>query len=259
VHTTTFAAAAIVLATALLLSGCTRGSGVVISEERPVASFTQVEVAGIGEIILSQGETESLLIEAEDNIMPTLLSEVSEGVLRLTIERGASISPTKPIRYRVVVKDMSAVRLSGATSLTAGPLASSGPLLVHISGSGSAALEELAAEALEVSISGSGNVEAGRVDVGSVTVTVSGSGNLSIAGRTAQQSVSISGSGDYDAADLESETATAKISGTGSLTVWVTGELNASISGSGNISYYGAPSVDFSGGGSGSIRGLGDK
>lgn len=243
----------------LLLSGCTRGSGVVVTEERPVSGFTQVELAGIGELLIEQGEAESLVIEAEDNILPKLQAEVSAGVLRLGTERGASISPTKPIRYRLVVTDLSAIKLSGSADLIAGPLAVTGPLLVAISGSGDVTLDKVTAQSLDLTISGAGKMAVGAAEVRSVALTISGSGSVRIAGGTDDQNITISGSGNYEAGDLQSATAAVRVSGSGSITLWVTDDMSASISGSGNVSYYGSPRIDFTGGGSGTIRSLGDK
>jgi len=45
-------------------------SGVVISETRDVSGFDSVDVSTLGELTLIQGATESLVIEADDNLMP---------------------------------------------------------------------------------------------------------------------------------------------------------------------------------------------
>ena len=63
-----------ILLVALLVSGCgfqvVTGSGKVATETRNVSGFTSVTLAGIGNVYLTQGETESVRIEAEDNLIP---------------------------------------------------------------------------------------------------------------------------------------------------------------------------------------------
>ena len=45
------------------------GSGNVVTENRPVSGFDGVSHTGIGRVIITQGEEESLTIEADDNIL----------------------------------------------------------------------------------------------------------------------------------------------------------------------------------------------
>src|SRR3990172_801597 len=67
----------------LFISACTlaagyliRGSGRVATETRQASGFDEIEGCCGMQLILSQGETESLEIEAEDNILPEIVSEV---------------------------------------------------------------------------------------------------------------------------------------------------------------------------------------
>ncbi len=47
------------------------------TESRDVPGFTRLALGTIGELTLVQGEEESLVIEAEDNILPLITSEVT--------------------------------------------------------------------------------------------------------------------------------------------------------------------------------------
>lgn len=98
--------------------GPVTGSGLVRSESRTVRDFREVALDGTGTLTITQGATEALTIEAEDNILPVLASNVRDG--RLTLgERGTiGIRPTKPIRYTLTVQDLGAVRLSGSGTIS---------------------------------------------------------------------------------------------------------------------------------------------
>ena len=52
------------------------GSGNVITESRDVSGFDGVSHTGIGRVIITQSDTESLTIEADDNLMEYITSEV---------------------------------------------------------------------------------------------------------------------------------------------------------------------------------------
>ena len=65
------------------------GSGDVVTETRAVSGFDRVILGGIGELTLIQGEEESLEIEAEDNILPQITTEVRDGTLTISFDDAA--------------------------------------------------------------------------------------------------------------------------------------------------------------------------
>jgi hypothetical protein len=64
------------------------GSGVIVTEPREVEDFTGVVLNGVGEVEIRHGNTESLSITADDNILAHLTSEVRNGRLFLGTEPG---------------------------------------------------------------------------------------------------------------------------------------------------------------------------
>ncbi len=233
---------------AVALSGCEiidaglnsehiRGSGKVIQEKRDVSGFDGVKLASTGEMDLRQGDRESLTIEAEDNLLPKIITAVEGGTLVIRTERGVSLSPTVTIHYSVTVKNLANLELSGSGKISAGPIRSN-DFSLHLPGSGSIRLEDLTAETLSASISGSGSIQ--------------------LPGKVTSQKVRISGSGDYDGRNLQSRSTDISVSGSGDSTVWAQDELSAHISGSGHVDYYGSPRVTQHVSGSGRIRNIGD-
>lgn len=198
------------------------GSGNVVTEQRDVGDFNEVALSGIGHLTITQTGSESLTIEAEDNILPLLTSDVHGRRLTLGTEPGVHFTPKKPIRYTLTVKDLVAVRISGAGNIEI-PALGTPSLRLDISGAGNMTVTGLASDKLEVSMSGAGNT--------------------TCAGEVRDQDVRISGAGSYHGDDLASVTARAVISGTGSAHLRVSEQLDARVSGVGNIIYSGHPSV----------------
>ena len=231
----------------LSLSACTglsmtRGSGNVVTETREVSGFDQLSISGVGEVILVQGEQESLKIEAEDNILPEIETVVRGSTLYIGFKDGflkQSIVPTRTIKYYLTMKDVKSVDTSGAANLQ---------------------VEQLNAGDLRINLSGAGNVNIGNLSATSVHLDVSGAGNIEFAGKVDDQQVNISGAGKYDAGNMESQTASIELSGTGSATVWATNSLDIQISGMGSVNYYGDPANltrDVSG--LGTVKNMGSK
>lgn len=182
------------VAVLLVLGGCSvvSGSGQVKSETRQVSGFTGIELSGNGEVTIEQGETESLTIEADDNVLPVLTSEVNDSVLELGTKPRTTVRTRNPIRYRVTLKDLTSIELSGSGSVSGADLQVNA-LRVDISGSGTMNLAGVA-DQQEVEMSGSGQYGAAELLSRSVTIEISGSGNATVAASD-QLRVEISGSG----------------------------------------------------------------
>ena len=185
---------ALSLAVLIVLSACSvvSGSGQVVTETRQVSGFTKIDLAGSGEVTVEQGDAESLTIEADDNVLPRLTSEVSDSTLKLDKKRGITINTKNPIRYRVTVKDLTGASVSGAGSVNAQGLTLQ-TLAVEISGSGTVDLSGSAVEQ-DIEVSGSGRYEAADLQSEKVTAEISGSGQVEVA-VSRELTVDISGSG----------------------------------------------------------------
>jgi hypothetical protein len=218
----------------------TRGSGNVVTEARTVSNFHQIDLTGAGEVNITQGDTESLTIETDDNILPLIVTRVDNGLLSIGLDpnrTGLSIAPTR-IVFTVAVKNLDSLKVSGAGNIRA---------------------QALKSDNLAVTTSGAGNITLGPVQAKTLNLRLSGAGNVTVSGQVESQDAALSGLGNYNAADLSSTNAKVALSGAGSATVWATGTLNAQISGAGSINYYGSPQVSQNISGVGSIKGLGNK
>ena len=208
------------------------GSGTVRSESRPVSAFDEVELAGVGALTITQGPQESLTVEAEDNLLPQIRSEVRGRRLVIELDGGRTVTlrPTKPIRYAVTVRDLTAVKLSGA---------------------GNVAIPGLTTSTLDVRVSGAGDVTLDGLTAGELALALSGAGDATVSGTVTRQEVTMSGAGSYRAERLESQDARLTVRGAGGATVRASNALNVKVSGAGMVEYFGNPTVsqDISGAG----------
>jgi hypothetical protein len=190
-------------------------------------------------VIVEFGSEEALRVEAEDNLIGFIETQVRGRTLVIGLEGNVNLIPTEPIRIFVTAVNLDSVTVSGKGDIQV-PEHETSDFEIVITGLGNFVLEELIADRLVVEIDGSGNVE------------IEG-------GEVAEQSVSIGGLGNYEGGDLQSQSARVDISGAGDATVWVTESLNADLSGIGNISYFGSPELELDRSGLGDINPLGNK
>lgn len=235
-----------------------QGSGKIVTQTVDVSNFDRVTLQGSGDVYIEQGQTESLSIEADDNILPLLENKVSGSELTLSTKPNQSINPSKKIVYRITVKDLAGISLNGSGRFFVSPVKSDA-MDVSLFGSGDINMEDVATGKLSMKLFGSGSIAIATVSATTVESSVSGSGDIKLAGKADSQNVSFSGSGSYQAGDLETASAVVNIPGSADVTVWTTDELNANINGSGTVSYYGKPTVNQTGNGSGKMVSLGEK
>jgi hypothetical protein len=216
------------------------GSGKVITETREASDFHAVEVDYPAQVFIKQGTTESVEIEAEDNLMPNLKTEVKNGMLTIFYQKtnDKHINPTKMVTVTITVKDLDAVTFSSTGELT---------------------IDNLKTHRLDVALNGTGNLELNKITVKNLSVNLSGAGSMTASGTTDSLDVNISGFGDFKGTDLHGTTANINISGAGSAIVWVDDKLDSQISGAGSINYYGSPNVTKHINGLGSVNHSGNK
>jgi hypothetical protein len=149
-----------------------RGSGQVRTEERVVSDFDRISFSGVGDLFVEQSGEESLTIEAEDNLLPLLISEVSEGRLILGVRPNSSISSTRPIIFRVTVQSLRGVEASGSGNVNASGL-DVAELQVTTSGAVKAGFSGIA-DSQEIEASGTGRFDGRGLSGQTASVRASG-------------------------------------------------------------------------------------
>lgn len=187
-----------------------RGSGTLVSESRQVSGFTEIVLLGSGDVMITVGETESLTIEAEDNIMPLLTTEVRNGSLELGSD--SNYAATKGIIYTITTTELDGVTINGSGNIAASGL-SGGSFAATVNGSGD--IEPVGnISDLTVNINGSGSFKGEALIASSGTIEVAGSGS-GLMNVTDELAVLVAGSGDVEY--LGSPSVAETISGSGSV------------------------------------------
>jgi hypothetical protein len=206
----------------------------IVKETRDVRDFDEVVVQGRGELILEQGDVESVVIEADEAAMSHVKAVVEGRRLVLGLEHWWDhlLLPAALLRFRV-----SAVTVTRVT----------------ISGSGTVKAEGLRSDDLRLDISGSGDMAFPQLTAGAVSLGISGGGKMTVSGEAESVAIRISGSGNIQTGDLTTQAAEVRISGSGNVKVNAAQTLDVQISGSGTVKYAGQPQLSQRISGSGSI------
>jgi hypothetical protein len=116
---------------AVLLVGCISvpgsgpavvGQGPVVTEDRQVQAFTTVEIKNGIKLELSVGDTTSVQVMAQQNIVPLISTTVANG--RLTAQTTGSVVTTQPLVVHVVTPSLNALSMSGGAYAEVGGVTS---------------------------------------------------------------------------------------------------------------------------------------
>lgn len=227
----------LVILLVLGLSTATVSGGELVTETRVISEIRTVRLKGQGQIIVNQGEEESLTIEARENVISSINTTVSDATLTLEFKRRwfQFWLPRKGIKYYLTLSD---------------------PREFIISGSGSLDATDISVKSFRVQINGSGKGYITNLVADQLVTDVNGSGKFVVGGNVRKQRIEISGSANYRASNLTSDIALVKISGSGKTELNVRNELDVRISGSGTVLYQGNPRITQRISGSGKIRNI---
>src|SRR5438552_16800197 len=107
----------LLVACGLVLSGCKferglAGSGIRKTEKRDLKSFSAIDTTGAYEVDVTCQKPASFEIEADDNILPLIKTEVRDGILFVSNDQPYHSS--KPAVLRIVLPDLNSVSSHGA-------------------------------------------------------------------------------------------------------------------------------------------------
>ncbi|MBY0477475.1 MAG: DUF2807 domain-containing protein [Chitinophagaceae bacterium] len=199
-----------------------KGNGEIVNSIRKEGNFKSVKAAGSFDVYFSQGNENEIRIEADENLMQYIVTEVENNVLKIKTRSGVNIRPTQDIKVYVKAPQYKEVTLAGSGNMLAETAISS-------------------TEKISLSIAGSGDIKISSVDAPAVVVKIAGSGKAEGGGTTRDLEINVAGSGDVQMKELKAENAKVVIAGSGNVWVYASVKLDVRVAGGGDIHYYGNP------------------
>jgi hypothetical protein len=194
------------------------GNGNVVTHERKLADFTGIRVSAGIDVYLKQGNSETISVEADDNIQEYILTEVRDGILSVFTE--VSIRDAERKRVYVTMKEVTSIKTSSA-----GDVFGESPIKC---------------DRLELSASSAGNIKL-DVSANDIKVNISSSGDITLNGEARMLEADLSSAGSLKASDLNVKEADVSVSSAGDADINVSERLTARASSAGDINYRGNP------------------
>jgi hypothetical protein len=207
-------------------SGCTyafhgiKGSGNVVKQERQISSFNSLEVGGAFRVFLTQGEKESLTVEADENLLEVIKTSVVGNTLKISTTE--DISNSEALNIYLTITDLKEMEISGACKISCE--------------------SKLKLNDLDMECSGASDIDL-ELAVNNMELEFSGASQIDMFGSANEVSLELSGASDLDALELETDKLTADISGAANAKVSVKSELSIDLSGAASFKYKGEPKL----------------
>ncbi len=208
-----------------------KGNGKVVKETRDVSGFSKIGVGGAYDVILIQGNNEKVVIEAEENLMEYIKTEVVAG--KLKIYNKESLRPKEGMKVYITFKDLEKIDISGACDLN---------------NEGILSLSDL-----EIEGSGASDIDL-KLKLNELEMDCSGASDIYLEGSAQEFDIEVSGASDLNAFEFEVDECSVSLSGAGHVEVYVNKKLDIDVSGAGSCYYKGSPQVNQSVSGAGSVK-----
>lgn len=187
-------------------------------EDRTISGFTRLEVSGGFEVMLTQGNDESVTIEADENIIDNIKTRVTGNTLEVYTK--GIIRNYRTMRVYITFKQLESIELSGAVKVIAD--------------------QSLQFDRLDLDISGACSLEF-DMEADRLNLDLSGASKLRLNGYVNYLDADCSGSSKLMLAGLKTKKVSFDSSGASTAEFWVTESLDVESSGASNVRYKGNP------------------
>lgn len=213
---------------ALLLFSCNfdvnfgpgvKGNGNVMTESRNLdASFHSIKATEGLDVYLTQGNSESIKVQADENLHDIILTEVKDGVLYIHTEENISHSSAQKVM----------VEFDDIEKITS------------TSGSDVYSTNTIKADKLELKSTSGSDMEL-EINANSVICKSTSGSDLILSGTTDRFSAESTSGSDIKASKLKAKVVDAKATSGSDITLYSSEELTAKATSGGDITYYGNP------------------
>jgi len=210
-----------------LLSACnpddaTWGSGNVVNHEVTASGFDRVDAGAAFSVDIRQGESYSVMIRIDDNLVRCLDVYTSGGTLHIGFKPECWINNATTMEAQITMPRLAGLNLSGASHGTITGFKSS--------------------ESLAVEISGASSLE-GDIEAGNVRLDLSGASHATLTGSGGNLTAGASGASGIDLGSFPVKDASVQLSGASSATVYPSGRIDVEASGASHLYYLGSPTL----------------
>lgn len=207
--------------TAFFVFAVFAASAIVDKSKRNVSDFSGIKVSSGIDLYLTMGSTEEVVVEADDDIIDKIITEVEDGVLKIYVKDNIFWKWRSERKVHVTVKELNKLHCSAGSDVESE--------------------NTIESEELSVKASSGSDVKL-NVKTGKLFLDTSSGSDAKISGTSEVFNLEASSGSDIHASELKTKVCHVSVSSGSDASIYVTDELVAKASSGGDIRYSGNPS-----------------
>ncbi|WP_298649765.1 head GIN domain-containing protein [uncultured Proteiniphilum sp.] len=241
----------------------------IVKQNRQVAPFTAISASGGWDVVIRQGNRQSVSIEISEEALDRAIVEVKNGTLHIYNKHGNRSFSLRNLRNMpnitqkayVTVTDLQKMEASGGVDVRFETPIKTGDFEVELSGGTD--LEDLTLDCnrfngqfsggcdadirftsvqhVKAEVSGGSDVELRDISAQTCRIDASGGCDIELMGKTVDLTLNASGGCDISASNLVARNGNANFSGAADGNIRVTDRLDITVSGSADVTCFGDP------------------
>ena len=207
----------LIMSPIILSAGRVRGSGNLVTIEKDLKDFDQIEISHSFQVTIKYAKDYSVAVQVDDNLKDYVIIEKHGQRLKIGLEKGFSCS-NPHLAAAITLPDIRQLSLSGASTSKI-----SGFKFDH---------------SMELELSGASRID-GSLETGDMDLDLSGASSIELKGKGRNLEVHASGASTLKMGEFPVRDARLSLSGASNCLVNIAGELDVHASGSSNVKYCG--------------------
>jgi hypothetical protein len=152
------------------------GSGKVATDKRDVKGFTSVDVSGVFQVEIISGKDYSVEVQADDNILPLIETNVSGSTLQIDLKD--KVSTRSDMVVRITAPNIERVETTGASKVTASGIKNDS-FSINTTGASKVYLTGETAN-LDIDVTGASMVDAEQLNASIANIQASGASKINV-------------------------------------------------------------------------------
>lgn len=198
-----------------------KGSGNIIEEERTVPFFNSINHGTVGQVNITYGNTQQVIVSADDNIQQYVRTKVQDNTLQISIDSEFGLTDFS-LTIDIVMTDLKSLSANSAGNIKS--------------------TNTFFADDVYLYLNSAGNIQL-NLETKDLHSNISSAGNLFLRGKTDNHYAGLYSAGNLYAYDLETITSIVSVNSAGNAFVNVSDFLDATLTSLGSVFYIGYPQI----------------
>ena len=198
-----------------------KGSGNIVSEERILPFINSINHATVGQVNITYGETQQVIVKTDDNIQKYIKTDVLENKLNIYIDSNSSLTDFS-LTIDIVLTELKSLATNSAGNIFS--------------------TNKFFADDVYIYLNSAGNINL-NIETTNLHSNISSAGNLILAGKAINHYSGLYSAGNLNAYNLETDTTHISVNSAGNAFVHVDKYLDAILTSLGSVYYIGYPQI----------------